>query len=161
MVDDDFVPGRTYNKSIGRHMLYVSLVQHQFEKEIRDLNFEEIFNDIIIRDAASDKQHKVEIAICNSRENRGPTVGYTSDHSTKQNRCTGIAEPNLVHGTGRLAPLFAKATKLFELMCFDADLDGPFDESKYPTCLNRYARKIHPENHFELLSPLFLVHMEP
>jgi hypothetical protein len=101
----------------------------------------------------------VEIAIRNSRENHRPMVGYTSDHSTKENRQTGIAEPNLVHGTGRLAPLFAKATKLFELMwtqTYTTRLMSP----NFPHALigtpGRFILKIFSK----LLSPLFLVHME-
>jgi hypothetical protein len=159
-IDDAFVPGQTYNQRMGRHMLYVSL-QDQFESEIRDLNFEEVFNDIIIRESQRDKHHKVDIAIRNTRENRGPTVGYTSGHSTKKIKEIAIAEPNSVHGTGRLAPLFVKATKLFTLMCDDAGLDNPLNETQFPKRLDQYARKIHPDNIFELLSPLFLVHMEP
>ena len=161
VIEDDFPIGKgTSVGAPGGQNFYVSLEDDELKDYMLGLGLREVFNDLIVKPHPKDTD-KLLVAKRNSRGNRGPSIGFAGDHSTKKTD-SGVAVPNVVKGTQRLAPIAAKMSKLAKLMWErSAFSEKPMcDETVFPTRQQSFAETIHRDNMFESVSVLFLLHQD-
>ncbi len=143
----------------GIHRSYLSN-EDKYRKEIDDLQFELLFEDMALRDHPTDTT-KMRIASRNKRGNRGASLGFTSGHSTKRDAVTGISEPTIGEDTWRYVPVALKFSRLQEKMALDSGFNLFDDSPQFLDRLTDWAHRIDEKMINELFSLLFLVHDNP
>jgi hypothetical protein len=105
-------------------------------------------------------KHKMKIAKRGNRGNRGPNLGFTGGQAYERDLKSKVTKPPMIEGTQRYGNSAKRMSKLHHLLheeasSFEAYLD---DDKDSPGRLDNFARTIHPDNVFEQMGYLFLVH---
>jgi hypothetical protein len=127
----EVVDGSRMTLDENEQKCFVSL-DSEFDSDIDALNLEMIFEELIVKDDPRHPEgHRILVAARNSRDNRGPTVGWSGNHLTKINIDDGYADLNCVKGTKYLTPTLVNASNLFKKAFLSSGLSGELI-SPYP-----------------------------
>lgn len=153
-VKNNYTDDNCYSESFEGNHLFLSLAKQEYKNDIYALQFEGIFEDMILKEHKCNG--KVQVTCATSRGNRGISLGYAGDQLTKQDSL-GISKPNPINGTERYAKVFWKMTNLCKKQIFRSEYSccSMFDESQFPDRLKKFAQTINPKGKMELLGFFF------